>query len=269
MEYNKKKAEEFWTNRVKEVDELRAVLSYNAPRYVNEAYDKWEISTLLKSLGKVKNKKILDIACGVGRVTIPLLELGAYVYALDNSKKMLDITNKKAIKKNLAKNLKLIKSSADEIGFNNNFFDVIVCVGLLEHLPSELKVKVLEEIIRMLKPKSASYLIINNKNSIFLNKNHSYSQKEQSSDGYYVSLIGMDFIEKYSKTLGYTYNIISSNILYSFFRNKISELTSSLNDETLGLLFNYAFENDLSRKKIDHLDEIFSDQFLVKLIKQN
>lgn len=40
--------------------------------------------------------KILEVACGTGRVTFPLIESGKKVYALDYSPEMLNILKEKA-----------------------------------------------------------------------------------------------------------------------------------------------------------------------------
>ena len=64
--YDKTKAEQFWTRRVSEVSELRAVLSYNVPDYVNATYTKWELGLLAKSFEDINGKSILDMGCGVG-----------------------------------------------------------------------------------------------------------------------------------------------------------------------------------------------------------
>lgn len=267
MIYDPKIAESFWSKRVNEVDELRAVLSYNAPHYINSAYDKWELNSILKSIGDVRGKKILDIACGVGRITIPLLEKGAFVFALDNSDEMISITINKTKQKKLTTNLTTIKSSADNIQLSNNSFDNIICVGLLEHLPDEIKIKVLEEILRLLKASSSAYLIINNKKSLFLIKDDNYKRIQQDSDGYFVSLIGLDFLEKFSAKLNYTYEIISSNFLYSYLKHSISALNYNLSDEILTQLFECASIYDTEKSKIKNLEETFADQFLVKILK--
>src|SRR5712692_11553603 len=89
--YDDKKAEEYWSKRVENADQLAAVLSFSLPSYINEAYSKWEVSCVLDSLVEWKDKKVLDLGCGVGRVTVPLARKGAQVAALDNSQKMLDI----------------------------------------------------------------------------------------------------------------------------------------------------------------------------------
>lgn len=86
-QYDKEKADRFWTRRVSEVNELRAVLSYRSPDYTNLAYSQWELGLLVRDLGNIRGKAVLDVGCGVGRVTMELLKAGARVTGLDNSAK--------------------------------------------------------------------------------------------------------------------------------------------------------------------------------------
>lgn len=68
---------------------------------INDDYD-------LEYLNKVLNntkEPVLELACGSGRVMIPLLEKGYFVSGVDASEDMLEILRKKSIKRNLSTNL--------------------------------------------------------------------------------------------------------------------------------------------------------------------
>jgi len=266
MQYNIKNAEKYWGDRANTVDEYRAVLSYAEHDYINAAYDKWEKNALFSCIGDIKDKKILDIGCGLGRITIPLLELGAVVSAIDNSQVMLDKTEERADHAGLTDKLKIIKSGADSICFEDNYFDVIVCLGLLEHLPDDIKECVVKEIIRLLKRESKAYLIINNKNSVFL-KNQTLYTGEQKDNGYYVSLIGLDFIKKCSNIFNFKFRIVSSNFYYSYFKHTVKQIACETND-ALKELFAYATTLDGMGLQSRLLDDTFSDQYLIEIKKR-
>ncbi len=62
---------------------------------INDDYD---IEYLNKVLNNTK-EPVLELACGSGRVMIPLLEKGYFVSGVDASEDMLEILRKKSIKK--------------------------------------------------------------------------------------------------------------------------------------------------------------------------
>jgi hypothetical protein len=72
--YDKEKAEQYWTRRVSDVNELRAVLSWRSPDYENSAYSQWELGLLVRELGDVRSKTVLDVGFGVGRSSYGVAE---------------------------------------------------------------------------------------------------------------------------------------------------------------------------------------------------
>src|SRR3989338_7543356 len=55
-----------------------------------------------------KGMKVLDIGCGFGRTTLPLLRRGCFVTGLDISQPTLDGLKKKVIKEGFGKNFKIL-----------------------------------------------------------------------------------------------------------------------------------------------------------------
>lgn len=94
-----------------------------------EAYlNSFEKSQLLPLLGDIKNKTILDVGAGTGRLAINLSKMGAEVTALDLSQKMLD----ELYKKN--PNIKISLGDAESLPFLDNSFDFVIAVFLIVHL---------------------------------------------------------------------------------------------------------------------------------------
>ena len=62
---------------------------------------------ILKKLGDIKNKKILDVGAGTGRVSLQLAEAGAKVTAFDSSNVMLKVAKDKAKNKGIKVNFKV------------------------------------------------------------------------------------------------------------------------------------------------------------------
>lgn len=86
-----------------------------------------EVNFLLKFIKeKFKNKKIkiLDLACGYGRHSLPLAKLGYYIVGVDYSNYFLKLARKEANKLKL-KNVKFIKKDMRKIKFKEKF-DLVI-----------------------------------------------------------------------------------------------------------------------------------------------
>jgi ubiquinone/menaquinone biosynthesis C-methylase UbiE len=88
--------------------------------------------SLGRPLATLKNLKVLEAGCGSGRFTEILLKYGAVVYAFDYSN---------AIDANCDNNmpnpnLTLFQADIRRIPFRADFFDVVICLGVLQHTPS-------------------------------------------------------------------------------------------------------------------------------------
>ena len=95
----------------------------------------------------VKDKKVLDIACGTGFGSKILQEKGAKcVFGVDHSKEAVGFASKKYVRNGL----KFIIGDIIEIAFPDNFFDVIVSFETIEHVKQHEKA--LSELQRALKP---------------------------------------------------------------------------------------------------------------------
>lgn len=97
-----------------------------------KAYLKSHLSKHL-DFSKLKGKKILDVGCGQGTISKILSEAGADVYAIDISKTSIDY-----VKKHYPE-IKVKLGDALEIDFPDNYFDIVVCIGVLHHTPDTRK----------------------------------------------------------------------------------------------------------------------------------
>jgi ubiquinone/menaquinone biosynthesis C-methylase UbiE len=102
-----------------------------------------------KEIGQNKNIKVLDVGCGTGVYINELVKRGFNVHGMDISKEMVQ---KSLITVNESKKeqIRLAVGDAESIPFKSNNFDLIIGVGLLEYLPSEINA--LKEFRRLLKP---------------------------------------------------------------------------------------------------------------------
>jgi len=95
--------------------------------------------------------KVLDLGSGSGRNMVE--NKNVKYYLTDFSQKMLDLAQKKAKEKNIEIETK--KSNLWEIPYDDNFFDAAICISALHCIEGEDKrIKSIEELHRVLKPKS-------------------------------------------------------------------------------------------------------------------
>lgn len=98
--------------------------------YTNTTMSEDRIRTALPiPLESIKGLKIIEAGSGAGRFTEVLLKYGAIVYSFDLSN---------AVSANFAnnmphKNLTIFQGDIEDIPFNDNFFDISICLGVMQH----------------------------------------------------------------------------------------------------------------------------------------
>lgn len=106
---------------------------------------------LTKKLSISKNHKILDVACGTGEWLGACSCCGADVSGIDLSDKAIDICH------SFIKGGKFFVGVAEQLPFQDDMFDVVTCLGSLEHFIDP--VKALKEMVRVAKD-DAKFLIL-------------------------------------------------------------------------------------------------------------
>ena len=95
--------------------------------------------------------RILDVCAGTGRYSFYLAEKGHSVIACDLVEKHIDIIKSKPNANKLTDIL--VCNALDLSRFEENCFDVVLCMGALYHLGSnEMKMKAISESVRVCKP---------------------------------------------------------------------------------------------------------------------
>ena len=108
-----------------------------------------EMMDVLKILSSVEEKHILDVGTGKGRFAIELAKRGAKVTAVDISEEMLAIASKRALEQKMSRTIIFEVGDAEDIKFPANFFDHVICIQTLMHIPNPLKC--LKELARVAK----------------------------------------------------------------------------------------------------------------------
>jgi SAM-dependent methyltransferase len=118
-------------------------------KLVNEAATAPEIRYIVKLIGDIKGKKILDIGCGLGEVSVYFAMKGADVTSIDLSDGMLRFSKKLARINNTKINTYLASAENFKLPLSKKF-DIIYAGNCLHH--ANIK-KSIQEIKKYLKPK--------------------------------------------------------------------------------------------------------------------
>jgi len=86
-----------------------------------------------KMIGNVKGKKILDVGCGRGDLSLYLAQQGANVIGIDLSNNHIDLCKTRANDLNLKVNFMVMNAQVPD--FEDNVFDIIVGSRIIHHLP--------------------------------------------------------------------------------------------------------------------------------------
>lgn len=125
-------------------------------------FSKWESDTefnaLLSDPALIREKGILDLACGTGRFTRSLAALASATIAADLSEGSLRVFASKIPQE---VKIGLIWGDAVQLRFVPSSFDVILSTQLLEHIPSrETRMSLLRSALLHLKPSGAFLLTV-------------------------------------------------------------------------------------------------------------
>jgi len=143
---------------------------YQIPNYyleiINHLVDtSLEVETLNKIFKKHQVKKVLDVACGVGRHAIPLAKKGFDITGIDFSPHQLSKAREEADKENVKLNFLLQDAN---IFCNENFFDAAICMWTtLGEEPLEYE-KVIKNVYESLKEKGI--FVIDNRSWMWMPK---------------------------------------------------------------------------------------------------
>lgn len=103
---------------------------------------------ILKQLGDITGKKLLDLGCGAGENSVYFAKKGALCVATDYSPGMVEVALKLAETNGVK--IEGCTANAMELEFPDNTFDIVYASNLLHHLP-EPKIAI-REMHRVLKP---------------------------------------------------------------------------------------------------------------------
>jgi len=102
-----------------------------------------------------KGSKILDVAAGTGRQTFAFAKRGYLVEGIDLSEEMLEVAHRK----NNFENAKFQVADATNLPFKDEEWDVSCVSFALHDMPSSIRERVLEEMVRVTKRKGIIMIV--------------------------------------------------------------------------------------------------------------
>lgn len=107
---------------------------------------------LFNELGSYNGKKVLEIGCGIGRMTEFFANDFDDVYGIDISETMIE-RGKKYLAHLNSNKIHLLATNGVNYPFEDNFFDLVFSYIVFQHMPSkEVVQKNLQEVFRVLNP---------------------------------------------------------------------------------------------------------------------
>ena len=112
---------------------------------------KKEINRLLNGLD-LTEKKILDIGCGAGGITVSLVkDYGAKeVIGVDVEEDVVNSAIKRVVKNRLKDNIEILLIGKSNLPFEDNCFDIVFSKDSFVHIPD--KEKIFTQVFKVLKP---------------------------------------------------------------------------------------------------------------------
>lgn len=114
---------------------------------------------LIEQLRLEAGQRLLDLGCGTATLTLRIKQHypAALVVGLDVDALALDLARRKALSQNVAVGLQ--RALASELPYADASFDRVVSTLMLHHLDAEEKHRALREVLRVLLPGGACWII--------------------------------------------------------------------------------------------------------------
>jgi len=184
---------------------------------VDAKFNKWLINTVRK---EVKEKRtILDVACGRGNWLKACQKLGINCYGVDVSKAGL------ARAKERLDFTELVLSDAEKLPFRACSFDIVTCLGSLEHFPNPERG--IEEMQRILTESGKAFVLV--PNAYFLGHVYMVFKTGESPDEG-----GQHFLERFAtkKSWHILLNSYGLKVIKCFKYNRITKASRRVSSIT-------------------------------------
>ncbi|HYQ96115.1 MAG TPA: class I SAM-dependent methyltransferase [Candidatus Eisenbacteria bacterium] len=236
---------------------------------MNEAYDAWEAGLLLESIEGRSFRRGLDLGTGVGRVAARLASRVPRLVCADLAPGMLERARRNARRAGV-RNLDPVRLRSDRLPFADGTFDLVVCLGLMEHLPPVSRRGTIQECARVLAPGGLFALTLNNSRSRFLRDpaDNPLRDGTQQKSGYYCTVVEE---ETFVLEAGGEFEdrVQGSNLFYSLHRHAARSLADpERRAPGLRPFFLRAAAWDLALRPLGPLADAAADHHLHVLVRR-
>ncbi|MBC7798246.1 MAG: class I SAM-dependent methyltransferase [Pyrinomonadaceae bacterium] len=114
-------------------------------------------AAILQATQNVDVKRVLDIGCGAGQEMLPFVTRGARGVGLDYAPEVGQVGREMFAQYNFADKVDFMRGSGNELPFESESFDVVICRGALMFMRAKFA---LAEMCRVLKPNGVFLLKI-------------------------------------------------------------------------------------------------------------
>jgi SAM-dependent methyltransferase len=160
----------------------------------------------------------------------------------------------------------LVQGEALRLALRDGSMDAAVCVGLLEHLPAEVRTRALGELARVVRSDGRMALVANNARSDLLRRpeDNPHRRGMQFDNGYFCDLVGAEEVIATLGALGWSARIAGANTFYSLLRfRRHAEPGLTLDAAALERAYRTAVELDLATEGTAEPDRRWADHFFI------
>jgi 2-polyprenyl-3-methyl-5-hydroxy-6-metoxy-1,4-benzoquinol methylase len=133
MRYTKSNLKDYWNGRASTNEGLYAVFSRRWADTDCDLINSQQIGLIKEVLGDFKGKRVLDIGCGIGRLTTELARDAKDAVGIDISSMMID----KAKRNNACENLAFYVEDITNLPSNYSDFDIAIAIFVFQHIPDD------------------------------------------------------------------------------------------------------------------------------------
>src|SRR5699024_2281800 len=176
--------------------------------------------------------RILDLGCGTGRHSLFFAQYGFEVFASDISKESTDVLQEKIHRKNIS-NISIYNFSFQNILFEDDFFDAVICTSVLHHALLKDIERGIAEIYRVLKPEGCLIFDMLSKEDLSYGlgkaiEENTFIGSREGEEGIHHHYIDVDelekLLEKFNETNIYKNEYIIENLNGKEYSSKIFDV---------------------------------------------